>query len=64
MYFKVFQFLLGIKWLQLAREKLKVGDKAEKFLPGGLNEVDRNIQDAKKIHDHYLEKVQQFVLTH
>ena len=48
---------VGIKWLQLAREKLKVGDKAAKFLPGGLQEVDKNVQDAKKIHDHYLEKV-------
>ena len=48
---------VGIKWLQLAREKLKVGDKAAKFLPGGIQEVDKNVQDAKKIHDHYLEKV-------
>ena len=48
---------VGIKWLQLARDKLKVGDKAAKFLPGGLQEVDKNVQDAKKIHDHYLEKV-------
>ena len=45
----------GIQWLELARDKLVMGENLD-FLDGGIKQLDNHIKAAKQIHDHYLDK--------
>ena len=47
--------IAGVEWLELSKEKL-TQTEAAKFLSEGLKTFTRNLADAKKIHDHFLEK--------
>ena len=45
----------GIEWLELARQKIRA-EKEKIFMTEDLSAIDTRIRDAKKIHDHFLDK--------
>ena len=45
----------GLEWLQLAREKIN-SQQERSVLSEELKMIDVRIRDAKKIHDHFLDK--------